>query len=218
MLYSTFIIEDRYQFFLHGLGSTLVLTFASFILGIFFAVLICAAQRSGKPALRNTADALSRFLVEIPTVVLLMVFVYVIFGSSALPLMLIVIAGLTLKAGAYLSAIFNSALDTVAPGELEAARTLGMNRFEAFRYVELPQAAAAALPLCQNQFIATMQESSVVGYLAVMDMTRAASIVASRTMNAIFGLVVVAVAYLLIGAVVKALMTKLIKKRGALPV
>jgi ABC-type amino acid transport system permease subunit len=63
-----------------------------------------------------------------------------------------------------------------------------------------------------------MQESSVVGYLAVMDMTRAASIVASRTMNALFGLIVVSVAYLLIGAIVKALMAKLIKKRGALSI
>jgi His/Glu/Gln/Arg/opine family amino acid ABC transporter permease subunit len=218
LFYSTFIIEDRYMFFLRGLGSTLLLTFASFILGIVFAVLLCAAQRSDNPALRNFANAISRFLVEIPTVVLLMVFVYVIFGSSALPLMLIVIVGLTLKAGAYLAAIFNSALDTVNPGEIEAARTLGMSRFEAFRYVSLPQAAAAALPLCQNQFIATMQESSVVGYLAVMDMTRAASIVASRTMNALFGLIVVSVAYLLIGAIVKALMAKLIKKRGALSI
>ena len=212
--YATFLLDNRYTYFLTGLKNTLLLTFASFLLGAAFGVLLCAAQRSANAALRKIAQVVSYILVEIPTLVMLMVFVYIIFGHSALPVVVIVAIGLTLKAGAYLSAIFRAALDTVNPGELEAARTLGMSRWRAFRYVELPQAARAALPLCKNQFISTMQETSVVGYLAIMDLTRASSVVSSRTMDSLFGLMAVTAAYFIIGAVAKTLMGALVRKGG----
>ena len=218
LFYATFILDNRYVFFLDGLKNTLLLTFVSFLLGAAFGVLLCAAGRSGNATLRKLSKILSYILVEIPTMVLLMIFVYILFGKSSLPVLVIVAAGLTLKAGAYLSAIFRAALDTVDPGELEAARTLGMSSWKAFRYVALPQAAAAALPLCKNQFVNTMQETSVVGYLAVMDLTRASSVVSTRTMNSLFGLLFVTVAYFVIGALVKALMGVVTRKGGGLSV
>ena len=73
---------------------------------------------------------------------------------------------------------------------------------------------AAALPLCKNQFVYTMQETSVVGYLAVMDLTRASSVVSSRTMDALFGLLAVTAIYFIIGAVVKRLMGLLVTRKG----
>jgi len=150
------------------------------------------------------------FFVEMPTLVLLMILVYVIFGRSALPILWVITVGLTLKAGAYLSQIFDTALSTVDSGEIEAARTLGMSKWQAFRYIALPQTVTAALPLYRNQFIVTMQETSVVGYLAVVDLTQAASIISSRTLDALFGLIAVAVLYFIIGNVVKLLFRLLI--------
>ncbi len=187
-IYATFIMQDRYLFFLDGLKVTLLLTAASFVLGTVFGILLCAAVRSRHAAIRKTARFITALFMEMPTMVLLMILVYIIFGRSALPIMWIVTVGLTLKAGSYLSEIFASALSTVAACKIEAARTLGMTRLQAFRYVALPQTVAAALPLYQNQFIASMQETSVVGYLAVVDLTRAASIISSRTLDAFFGL------------------------------
>lgn len=205
LIYETFILQDRYLFFVNGLGVTLLLTLASFILGTVVGALFCAASRSNRGWIRKAAKVLVTLFTEVPTMVLLMIFVYIIFGRSALPVLWIVAIGLTLKAGAYLSAIFNSALDTVASGEMEAARTLGMTSWQAFRYVALPQTVSAALPLYKNQFIMTMQETSVVGYLAVVDLTRAASIVQSRTLDAFFGLITVTLIYFLVGAVFKKL-------------
>ncbi len=202
-VYVNFIFQDRYLFFLEGLRATLLLTFASFLLGTAFGVLLCAAARSKNAAFRKGAQLLRALFMEMPTMVLLMMLVYVIFGRSALPVIWVVIVGLTLKAGSYLSEIFDTALNTVAEGELEAARTLGMSRWQAFRYIALPQTVAAALPLYQNQFVATLQETSVVGYLAIVDLTRAASIVASRSMDAFFGLIAVTILYFIIGALVK---------------
>lgn len=203
-IYLTFIYDDRYLFFVEGLGSTLILTFVSFILGTLFAVLLCIMQRSKNKNLNKAGSIIASSLREIPTMVLLMIMVYIIFGRSSLPLMLVVSAGLTLKAGSYLSEIFNTALDTVQDGEIEAARTLGMNKWQAFYYVALPQTIERAMPLYMNQFISTMQETSVVGYLAIVDLTKAASIVSSRTLDAFFGIIFITIIYFLIGLVVKA--------------
>lgn len=200
---NTFIVDDRYLYFLNGLGITLLLTFSSFILGTALGVALCAAMRSKKALVRRTAGIIKSFFVQLPTMVLLMIMVYVVFGRSALPVLIIVIVGLTLKAASYLAEIFDTALSTVQPGEIEAARTLGMTRWQAFRLVALPQTVAAALPLYQNQFVATMQETSVVGYLAVIDLTRASSIVSSRTLDAFLGLLTITIIYFLIGAAVK---------------
>ena len=201
----TFVVEDRYLYFLNGLGITLLLTFSSFLLGTALGVALCAGMRSGNAAVRRVAGIIKSFFVQLPTMVLLMIMVYVIFGHSALPILAIVIVGLTLKAASYLAEIFDAALSTVQPGEIEAARTLGMTRWQAFRFVALPQTVAAALPLYQNQFVATMQETSVVGYLAVIDLTRASSIVSSRTLDAFVGLFTITVIYFLIGAAVRGL-------------
>ena len=210
----TFIVQDRYLFFIDGLWTTLLLTFASFVLGTLAGVLLCAALRSHRPAVKKAAKVISTLCMEIPTMVLLMILVYVIFGRSALPVIIVVIVGLTLKAASYLAQIFSSSLDTVSSGEIEAARTLGMTKLQAFRYVALPQTIGAAIPLYRNQFILTMQETSVVGYLAVVDLTRAASIVTSRTLDAMFGLLTVTAIYFIIGAVVKLIFRLLITSRA----
>ena len=212
LILNTFVVEDRYQYFLYGLGITLLLTFSSFLLGTALGVALCAGMRSGNAAVRRVAGIIKSFFVQLPTMVLLMIMVYVIFGRSALPILVIVIVGLTLKAASYLAEIFDAALATVQPGEIEAARTLGMTRWQAFRYVALPQTVAAALPLYQNQFVATMQETSVVGYLAVIDLTRASSIVSSRTLDAFIGLLTITLIYFLIGAVVKGLFRVLTRR------
>lgn len=210
----TFIIEDRYLFFVNGLKVTLLLTLASFIFGTAVGILLCAAARSRHEWLNKLSKLIVSLFTEIPTMMLLMIFVYIIFGRSALPLLWIVTIGLTLKAGSYLSVIFNSSLETVEPGEVEAARTLGMSRWQAFRFVALPQTVTAALPLYKNQFIMSMQETSVVGYLAVVDLTRAASIVQSRTLDAFFGLITVTLIYFLIGGVFKKLFGLLSNRMG----
>ena len=217
-IYSTLIVEDRYLFFLEGLKNTLILTFASFLLGTLLGVLFCAGRRSRNNVISGFCRVLTSFFMEMPTLVLLMVLVYVVFGSVAVPVMWAVTIGLTLKAGAYLSQIFLTALSTVAGGEMEAARTLGMTRWQAFRYVALPQTVVTALPLYKNQFIAAMQETSVVGTLAIMDLTRASSVVSSRTLDSLFGLILVSVMYFAIGGVMKGffklLMNKLQPKGG----
>ena len=199
LLYVTFIYEDRWKFFLEGFGLTLLLTLSAFILGSLFGALLCALKLSRRRWIQKISSVFVSLLVQLPTLVLLMIFVYIIFGSVPLSVVVIVIMGLTLKAGAYLADIFYSAVTSVEKGEIEAAHTLGMSKFQTFRYITLPQAISSALPIYKNQFIITLQETAIVGYLAIVDLTRASDIVSARTLNAMFGLLVISVLYLLIG-------------------
>ena len=202
-IYVTFIMEDRYMFFVNGLLITLLLTFSSFIFGTLLGIIFCAMSKSQNRVINKIGNVITHILIEMPTMVLLMIMVYIIFGYSSISVVIIVIVGLTFKAGAYLSEIFMTALSTVQSGEIEAARTLGMNKYQAFFYVALPQTIQVAMPLYMNQFILTMQETSVVGYLAIVDLTKAASIVSSRTMDAFFGTIVITLIYFLIGYLAK---------------
>lgn len=198
-IYVTFLYEDRWKFFLDGLWMTLLLTFSSFVLGTLLGILLCKLKISEKKWVRRVSGAVTSVFIQIPTMVLLMLFVYVVFGSSALPVVAIVIIALTIKAGCYMSDIFYTSVNTVNQGEVEAARTLGMTRMQAFRYVTLPQTIENVLPVYKNQFVSTLQETSVVGYIAVLDLTRASDVVSSRTFDALFALLAVTLIYLVIG-------------------
>lgn len=115
-----------------------------------------------------------------------------------------------------MSDIFYTSVNTVNKGEIEAARTLGMNRYQAFFNVMLPQAIDNVLPVYKNQFVSTLQETSVVGYIAIMDLTRASDIVSSRTFDAMFALITVTLIYLVIGWSVSVLIGVLMKRKRVL--
>ncbi|MGN0405239.1 MAG: amino acid ABC transporter permease [Bariatricus sp.] len=207
--YVTFIYEKRWSFFLNGFWMTLLLTLSSFILGSAFGALICMLKMSKHSRVRKVVNTLTSLFIQLPTMVLLMLFVYIIFGSAPISVVVIVIFGLTLKSSAYISDIFYSAVTAVDKGQIEAAHTLGLSKFQVFRYITLPQAINSALPIYKNQFIITLQETSIVGYLAVVDLTRASDIVTSRTMDALFGLIVISILYLIIGWAGNALLSLL---------
>lgn len=198
-IYLSFIFQDRWKFFVEGLGITLLLTAGSFVIGSLLGAAFCALKTSRHGFVRKATGAVISFLVQLPTLVLLMLFVYIFFGDTSLSVTIVVMLGLTLKAGAYLSDVFYTAVTAVNSGEIEAAHTLGLSRVQVFRYITLPQAITTALPIYKNQFVITLQETSVVGYLAVMDLTRASEVVTSRTYDALFGLIFVSILYLLIG-------------------
>ena len=212
-IYVTFIYESRWRFFVYVFWMTLLLTFSSFILGTLIGILFCKLKMSGVRWVRGVTKAFTSLLIQIPTLVLLMLFVYIIFGSISLPVVISVIIGLTLKTGCYMADIFQTAVETVAPGEVEAARTLGMTRFQSFRYIILPQTVKTALPVYKNQFVSCLQETSVVGYLAIMDLTRASDVVSARTFDALFALLAVTLIYLIIGWIVGALINSADRKK-----
>lgn len=210
--YEAVVAEDRYLLFLDGFKTTLILIVFSFFIGTFGGMLITAGNQSKIRVIRKATKILCRFLTRVPTLVLLMIFIHVIFGSNAVPLLITAVIVLTLKASAYLSGIFDAALATIDKSEVEAAHTLGLTRFQTFRFIILPQATATALPLYDSQFDSSLLETSVVGYIAINDLTYAASTVSDRTLDAFFALGIATILYFALNSFVKILFRIIFRK------
>ncbi len=201
VFYLTFIYGDRWVFFLEGLRTTIILTFAAFIAGTVVGLALCALKLSKKPAVVKCVNIITGFFIKLPTLVMLMIMLYIIFADVHIATLIVIIIGLTFKTASYLSVVFHAAISALDSGEGEAARTVGMTKWQAFRYVTFPQAMKLVMPVYKNQFVVTLQETSIVGYLAVMDLTRAAEIIMSRTLDAFFGLITISIMYIVLGVV-----------------
>jgi polar amino acid transport system substrate-binding protein len=129
---------------------------------------------------------------------MLMITYYIIFGSTNISNVLLAIVAFTVIMGATIAQNLKGAIETVDPVEIEAARSIGFSAFRAFRAVTLPQAVRRALPGYSYGFIELVKATAIVGYIAIQDLTRAGDIIRSRTYDAYFPLLLVAVIYLLV--------------------
>lgn len=198
--YINLIFEDRYIFLLKGFGLTLYMTFATFLLGSIIGAVLCRIRLGKSKAADKIVVFICNLFIRLPALVLLLIFVYLIFSNSTIDTVILAIFAFSMKTGSYIMVIMYSAVKAISPGEIEAGRTLGMSKFKVFRLVTLPQAVKYALPTYKNQLIIIMQETSLVGFLAINDLTRASQVITSRTMDPYIAIIISAVAYLLIGA------------------
>ena len=198
-IYINLIYEDRYELILSGLKATLILTIVSFVAGTLLGMAFCAGKGSRNRVVRTVCRLFTQLMVKLPPLVLLMIFAYLIFVNSSLTPVAIAVVTFTLKCASHLAEMFRTAVDSVSPGEVEAARTLGYSRRQAFFRVVFPQALHQVMPLYMTQFVLTMQDTSVVSLLAIEDMSRAVTVISSRTMDPVVALVITSIVYLLLG-------------------
>lgn len=200
-IYINLIYEDRYLFIIHGFGMTLYLTVMTFLLGTGIGALFCRLRLLKNKTVPSLVIWFKNLFIRLPTLVLLIIFTYWLFSGTNIDTVTLATMAFALKAGSYISDILYTAITSVNRGEVEAGRALGMSSFKVFRLVVLPQAIKSALPVYKNQLIITMQETSLVGFLAINDLTRASQIITSRTMDPYISIIITVVAYLLIGGV-----------------
>lgn len=198
-IYINLIYEDRYELILSGLKAMLILTIVSFVAGTLLGMAFCAGKGSRNRVVRTVCRLFTQLMVKLPPLVLLMIFAYLIFVNSSLTPVAIAVVTFTLKCASHLAEMFRTAVDSVSPGEVEAARTLGYSKWQAFFRVVFPQALHQVMPLYKTQFVLTMQDTSVVSLLAIEDMSRAVTVISSRTMDPVVALVITSIVYLLLG-------------------
>ena len=198
-IYINLIYEDRYELILSGLKATLILTIVSFVAGTLLGMAFCAGKGSRNRVVRTVCRLFTQLMVKLPPLVLLMIFAYLIFVNSSLTPVAIAVVTFTLKCASHLAEMFRTVVDSVSPGEVEAARTLGYSKWQAFFRVVFPQALHQVMPLYKTQFVLTMQDTSVVSLLAIEDMSRAVTVISSRTMDPVVALVITSIVYLLLG-------------------
>ena len=210
--YVNFIKEDRWKLLLNGLGNTLCITFFAVLLGIVLGVLVAAVRSTwdtngvsmhkgpGKAALR-IANAICKLYLTVirgtPVVVQLLIMYFVIFASSNNKMLIAVIA-FGINSGAYVAEIVRGGIMSIDKGQMEAGRSLGFNYTQTMFYIVLPQALKNVLPSLANEFIVLLKETSVSGYIAMQDLTKAGDIIRGRTYSAFMPLIAVALIYLVL--------------------
>lgn len=197
----TFIRESRWKLFLEGIATTLAITVLSVLFGTllgFFAFMLC---RRGNPF----ANAVTRFCVWLvqgmPVVVLLMILYYIVFGKLAVPGAAVAVLGFTLVFGSAVFGMLKTGVGAVDRGQYEAALALGYSDRRAFFRIILPQALPHFMPAYKGEITLLIKSTAIVGYVAVQDLTKAADIVRSRTYEAFFPLIAVAVIYFILAAI-----------------
>lgn len=194
----TFIRDGRYKMVLSGLGVTLLITFASGALGTLLGFGLVRLRHRDVDAVNRLISMYGNLIAGIPAVVILMVLYYIVFGAVQLPAVLVAIIGFALIFGARAYGVIWSAVSAVDGGQREAALALGYTREQAFGKIVLPQSRPVYLPLLQAQLVQLLKETCMAGYITVLELTRAGDLIRSRTMEAFFPLIAVALVYLLL--------------------
>lgn len=200
-LYKTLVYQDRYLFILKGLFNTIIIalfaTAIGIIIGIVIALVVDINNREKKfKWLSRIARCYVAIIRGTPVLLQLMIIYYVMFKSVDINVILVGIIAFGINSSAYVSEIIKSGIISIDSGQFEASKALGFNYFQMMRYVILPQAIRNILPALGNEFITLLKETSVAGYIGISELTKASDIIASRTYDYFFPLIIVALIYL----------------------
>ena len=207
-----FVREDRYKLILSGIGMTCMITVLSVVFGSVLAFLICLFRRADSLLAGKICDLYVKLLQGTPMVVLLMILYYVIFGKSGIAAMWVAVIGFSLNFGAYVSEILRSGIDSIDSGQREAALALGYSENQAFFRFIFPQAAVRQLPVYRGEIISLLKNTSIVGYIAIQDLTKMSDIIRSRTYEAFFPLIVTAVIYFILAWIISLVLKFVLKQ------
>lgn len=210
--YNNFIKDNRYLYLLKGFRTTIILTVFAVLIGIALGFLVAIVRstydKTGKLKFVNLLCNIYLTIIRgTPAVVQLLIMFYVVFAAYNNS---IVVAILTfgINSGAYVAEIIRSGIMSIDNGQFEAGRSLGFSYPKTMLYIILPQAFKNVLPALANEFIVLLKETSICGYIGLMDLTRGGDIIRSRTYEPFMPLIAVALIYLIIVMI----LTNLVKK------
>lgn len=209
-----FIDDHRYRYLFNGLKVTLQIAVFAVILGIVLGFIIAVIRsthdKTGKLKILNFfAKVYLTVIRGTPVLVQLMISYYVIFTAPDVSKVFVAVIAFGINSGAYVAEIVRSGIMSIDNGQFEAGRSLGFNYVQTMIYIILPQAFKNVLPALSNEFIVLLKETSVAGYIGIEDLTKGGDIIRSRTFEALFPLIAVAIIYLVIVMILTFLVSRL---------
>ena len=145
-------------------------------------------------------------------VVLLMILYYVVFGKSGINAIWVGVIGFSLNFAAYTSEILRSGIESIDGGQREAALALGYSENQAFYKFIFPQASVRQLPVYRGEIISLLKNTSIVGYIAIQDLTKMGDIIRSRTYEAFFPLIATAIIYFILAWIISLILNAVLLK------
>ncbi len=216
---------DRYMLMIEGFLNTLKITGGALVLGVLIGIFVAAVRSSydkNKESMKkrggigyiiiSVVNAVCKVYLTVirgtPVTVQLMIMYFVIWVSSkdGVP---VAIAAFGINSGAYVAEIFRGGIMSIDNGQFEAGRSLGFNYVQTMRYIIIPQMFKTVLPTLLNEFIALLKETSIAGYVGVMDLTKAGNVIAGRTFEYFIPLFTVALIYLAMVMILTSLVGKI---------
>lgn len=200
--YQSVIYDNRYQFILEGLFHTILIAFFAVIIGIILGLIITIIRDyNAKCGKLKILSKLAKWYVDIirgtPVILQLMIIYYVIFKSVDINIVIVGIIAFGLNSSAYVSEIIRGGLNSIPKGQIEAGYSLGFQYGSIMKYIVLPQTIKTILPGLGNEFITLLKETSVGAYIGIIELTKASDIIASRTYDYFFPLLIIAIIYLI---------------------
>jgi len=197
----TLIREDRYKMILGGLKVTLILAVGSLICGTMLGFFFCLLKRSKNRLISTLMNAFIALMAGLPIVLTLMICFYIIFSGTGLNEIIVAIIAFSVDFGCYTAITLNSGIESVPHGEIEAAEALGLSKLQIYRRIILPQAIQKVFGVYTRQVVSLIKSTSIVGYIAVQDLTKVSDIIRARTYEAFFSLIFTAAIYFLIARI-----------------
>lgn len=200
-VYQSLVYDNRYKFIIEGLINTLIIALFSVIIGIIIGIIIALIRNNyDKNNKMKILNFIAKLYVDIirgtPIILQLMIIYYVIFKSVDISVILVGILAFGINSGAYVSEIIRAGIQSIPIGQTEAGYALGLKYNQIMRHIILPQATRNILPALGNEFITLVKETSVGAYIGIIELTKASDIIASRTYDYFFPLIIVALIYL----------------------
>lgn len=209
-----FVDNCATEWWLTGLKTTLLVTVIALCIGVVLGLLIALIrsthEQTGKLKLLNIVARVYLTIIRgTPSMIQILFFYSVIFATVNLNN--IVIGGIAfgINSGAYVAEIFRSGIMSVDKGQTEAGRSLGLNSAQTMRLIIIPQAFKNVLPALINEMIVLLKETAIIGYIGTIDITKAATLVQSRTYDALVPLLSAAIFYLILVMILTYFMGKL---------
>ena len=197
----TFIRENRWQLILSGIGVTLEITLLSALFGTILGFIFFLLCERGK-ALDKVIKACSNIIQNIPALVVLMIIYFVVFGSVDISPALAGIIAFSLVFSLAVLGILSAGVKAISHGQYESALALGLNKTQIYTRILIPQIVRLQLPIYKGELVGLLKSTAIVGYISVMDLTKASDIIRSRTFEAFFPLIVSAVIYYLLASLI----------------
>ena len=210
-LNSTFVVDGRWQWFVSGLGYTLLISLFSVLLGLVIGILMALMRLSKSKILRAVSGIYIDIIRGTPTMVQLLIIYFVIFANVHIDKWVVGFIAFGINSGAYIAEIVRGGILSVNIGQTEAGRSLGMTHKQTMASIVMPQAMKNILPALGNEFVVLIKETAVIGMIANIDLVGAARKVQSLTFDYLIPLLSIAVIYYVVIKIISTLLSKVEK-------
>ena len=201
-LRSAFLVENRWKMYFEGLGNTLAISALAVVIGVvlgfLMAMVIYTHKNTGKLKILNFLFKIYITVIRGTPVVLQLFIMYFIVLVSVDSAIIVGAVTFGLNSAAYVAEVARAGLESIDVGQMEAGQSLGLSYWKTMIKIILPQAFRNIVPALFNEFIALVKETSVAGYVGILDLGKIPGLIQSRTFDYLFPLLFASLLYLVV--------------------